>query len=92
MDEPKSQEETTDAVSGASVAEKVEEPDNALIVERPYSMVDDSEICNFVREKLNSLPILALSELTKARQVILLKNEYVCASLGEIPELMFFSS
>lgn len=53
----------------ATVPEKLEEPDS--ITERPYSIVDDPAICNFVREKLHSHPILALSELTKACQVIL---------------------
>ncbi|VDK37242.1 unnamed protein product [Taenia asiatica] len=51
------------------VPEKLEEPD--ATTEQPYSIVDDPAICNFVREKLHSHPILALSELTKACQPFL---------------------
>nr|CDS27402.1 DNA directed RNA polymerase III subunit RPC5 [Hymenolepis microstoma] len=57
-----------------SILEKVEEPDRS----REYSMVDDPEIRTFVKEKLRTLPILALSELTKACQPFL-------ASLGTNP-------
>ncbi|KAL5107288.1 DNA-directed RNA polymerase III subunit RPC5 [Taenia crassiceps] len=53
----------------AGVPEKMEEPDSTA--EQPYSIVDDPAICNFVREKLHSHPILALSELTKACQPFL---------------------
>ncbi|VDN98082.1 unnamed protein product [Rodentolepis nana] len=47
-----------------SIHEKVEEPDRS----QEYSMVNDPEIRTFVKEKLRTLPILALSELTKACQ------------------------
>lgn len=58
------------------VSEKLEEPD--ATTEQPYSIVDDPAICNFVREKLHSHPILALSELTKACQVILAESYGGC--------------
>lgn len=52
----------------AGVSEKIEEPDRTE-PNRESSMVDDPEILTFVKEKLRTLPILALSELTKACQV-----------------------
>lgn len=73
LNESRSREEESLPESSASVAEKLEEPDTT---EHVHSMMDDPEICSFVREKLNSLPILALSELTKARQVFLLTTHY----------------
>uniref|UniRef100_A0A0R3WIG4 SH2 domain-containing protein n=1 Tax=Hydatigena taeniaeformis TaxID=6205 RepID=A0A0R3WIG4_HYDTA len=53
----------------AGAPEKLEEPDSTT--EQTCSMVDDPAICSFVREKLHSHPILALSELTKACQPFL---------------------
>ncbi|EUB61533.1 DNA-directed RNA polymerase III subunit RPC5 [Echinococcus granulosus] len=55
--------------ANAGIAEKLEEPDTTT--EQTWSMVDDPAICSFVREKLHSHPILALSELTKACQPFL---------------------
>ncbi|KAM7541730.1 hypothetical protein Aperf_G00000005806 [Anoplocephala perfoliata] len=52
------------------VSEKIEEPDQTE-PNHEYSMVEDPSILTFVKEKLRTLPILALSELTKACQPFL---------------------
>uniref|UniRef100_A0A5K3FFG5 ARID domain-containing protein n=2 Tax=Mesocestoides corti TaxID=53468 RepID=A0A5K3FFG5_MESCO len=64
---------TSALVGGDGITEKVEEPSRR---EPAYTMTEDPVICSFVQEKLQSHPILALSELTKACQPFL-------ASLGD---------